>query len=119
MVVSYFAALVLILFGGSARSSIQQAPPTLQVRKALLNQDVVQMVKAHLADSTIIKLIRANEADFDLSVAAVLQLKNSGVSQAVIEAMIATADRRRAPAPEQTEVAHVVLPPPAKALAVC
>src|ERR1700749_4639588 len=61
----------------------------MQVRKALVNQDVVLMVKSKFADSTIIKLIRANETQFDVSVPAVVQLKSAGVSQGVIETMIA------------------------------
>jgi hypothetical protein len=70
-------------------SQAQQSAGQMQVRKALINQDVVQMVKAKFSDSTIIKLIRANETQFDVSVPAVMQLKSAGVSQGVIETMIA------------------------------
>jgi hypothetical protein len=73
-------------------------PPTLdaqqagqmQVRKALINQDIVQMMKAKFTDSAIIKLIKANETAFDLSADAMIELKKSGVSQNVIEAMLST-----------------------------
>jgi len=80
-------------------------------------QDVVQMVKARFADSTIIKLIKANDTDFDLSIAAVMQLKNSGASQAVIEAMIATAEKKQTPKPERAEANPLPLttPTPPKA----
>jgi hypothetical protein len=70
-------------------SPIAEEQAQMQVRKALVNQDIVLMVKNRFADSTIIKLIRANETQFDVSVPAVVQLKSVGVSQGVIETMIA------------------------------
>jgi hypothetical protein len=81
-----FAALCVVAFVTPLRTS---GKAQMQVRKALVNQDVVLMVKSKFADSTIIKLIRANETQFDVSVPAVLQLKSAGVSQGVIETMIA------------------------------
>jgi len=71
-------------------SRAQQATGQMQVRKALINQDIVQMVKAKFSDSTIIKLIKANETSFDLSANAMIELKAAGVSQNVIETMLGT-----------------------------
>jgi hypothetical protein len=86
-----FAAPAVIGFVAppSARAQAQ-----MQVRKALVNQDVILMVKNKFADSTIIKLIRANETQFDVSVPAVVQLKSAGVSQGVIQTMIAASTTR-------------------------
>jgi hypothetical protein len=99
---------------GSA--SAQQTSAPMQVRKSLINQDVVQMVKARFADSTILKLIKANETEFDLSVPAVVQLKNAGVSQIVIEAMLTAGTKKTVASTGPAEVARpaVSLPLPAK-----
>ena len=46
------------------------------------------MVKDKFADSTIVKAIEANHTAFDVSATALIVLKDSGVSQTVIEAML-------------------------------
>jgi hypothetical protein len=59
------------------------------------------MVAAEFSDSTIISVIGANLVQFDLSPRALVALKGAGVSERVIEAMIAAeADKRRIPEPE-------------------
>lgn len=68
-----------------------------QTKKALTNDDVLQMVKAGFQESMIIKTIDANDANFDASVRALTDLKNAGVSQAVIEAMLGAEARKRVP----------------------
>lgn len=69
-----------------------QQSPSLTVRapKALTNDDIVAMVNAKFADSTIVKTIQANPTDFDVSAPALIELKKAGVGQAVIEAMLST-----------------------------
>ncbi len=65
------------------------------------NADVQAMVEAAFSDSTIISVIGANDAQFDLSPRALVALKGAGVSEQVIEAMIAAeAEKGRAPDPE-------------------
>jgi uncharacterized protein (UPF0147 family) len=59
-----------------------------QTRKPLTNQDVVDMTKQALAPSIIVKAIEANQADFDVSAQALLDLKNAGVDASVMEAML-------------------------------
>jgi hypothetical protein len=93
--------------------SIKQA----QVRPVLINQDIEQMARSRFADSTIIKLIRANDTNFDLSVPAMIKLKNSGVSQAVIETMISAGTNRKAVGPVMVEVAPQPALPPVAPLA--
>jgi hypothetical protein len=70
-------AFVTVL--GAAQS--QKKPP-------LTNQDIVRMVKDKFSDSTIVKAIEANHTAFDVSATALIALKDSGVSQTVIEAML-------------------------------
>jgi hypothetical protein len=55
------------------------------------NADIQDMVAAEFSDSTIIAVIDANVVEFDLSPRALVALKNAGVSEQVIEAML-TAD---------------------------
>ena len=59
-----------------------------QKKPALTNPDIVRMVKAKFADSTIVKAIEANHTAFDVSASALIMLRDSGVSQSVIEAML-------------------------------
>lgn len=68
-----------------------------QTKKPLTNDDVLQMVKAGFQESMIIKTIEANDANFDVSVQALMDLKNAGVSQPIIEAMLAAEARKKAP----------------------
>src|SRR5258708_2466697 len=62
---------------------------------ALTNQDVVRMTKASFGDATIVKMIETHGSSFDLSVDALLRLKELGVSQAVIQAMLSTDAERK------------------------
>ncbi|MBK9152853.1 MAG: hypothetical protein IPM25_01230 [Chloracidobacterium sp.] len=61
---------------------------TAYSQKRLGNQEVINMVKAGLSADTIIPTIRANPTGFDVSAAAVTQLKRSGVPESVIQVMI-------------------------------
>lgn len=55
----------------------------------MTNQDVVNMVKAKLPESTIVKAVQAAAPDFDTSANGLIKMKTAGVPQTVIEAMIA------------------------------
>src|SRR5712692_7577043 len=68
-----------------------------QAKKPLTNDDVLQMVKAGFQDSMIVKAIEANDTNFDVSVQALMDLKNAGVSQPIIEAMLAPETKKKAP----------------------
>jgi hypothetical protein len=82
--------------------------PTLVTSAGIGNADVQEMVAAQFSDSTIIAVIGANTVQFDLSPRALVALKSAGVSEQVIEAMIAaeTANTREDPQPTRTEVAE-------------
>lgn len=66
------------------------------------NAEVLEMVTAEFSDATIVSIISVNPAEYDLSPRALVALKSAGVSERVIEAMVAaeTAEQRAAqPAP--------------------
>lgn len=71
-----------------AASSIVPAAAQQPSGGPITDQDVLQMVKAGFDDTTILRYIRANDVDFDLSIQAMVALKNAGVSQSLIQAML-------------------------------
>jgi len=54
----------------------------------LQNEDVIKMVKAGLGDDLIIAKIGGSKCQFDTSTDALIQLKQSGVSAAVLKAIV-------------------------------
>ncbi len=109
--VSLLICLTILCAAGSAAPGAQQNSAAVPTH-ALTNQDIVRMTKASFGDSTIVKMIETHGSSFDLSVDALLRLKELGVSQAVIQAMlstdaerkptVATASATAAPAPSAT-----------------
>src|SRR5580704_2517452 len=59
-----------------------------QTRKALTNDDVVSMTKQGFDAPLIVKAIQTEDSNFDISAQALVDLKNAGVSQDVMEAML-------------------------------
>ena len=56
---------------------------------AMNNTDVIKMVKAELDDDTVVLAINAaKSAEFDTSANGLVDLKNKGVSQTVIQAIL-------------------------------
>jgi hypothetical protein len=109
--VSLLICLTILCAAGSAAPGAQQNSAAVPTH-ALTNQDIVRMTKASFGDSTIVKMIETHGSSFDLSVDALLRLKELGVSQAVIQAMLSTDAERKptvvtasataAPAPSAT-----------------
>jgi hypothetical protein len=84
-------------------AAVDRATPPEPVSAGVGNADVQSMVEAAFSDSTIISVIGANEVQFDLSPRALVALKTAGVSEQVIEAMIAAeAEKSGAADPEPT-----------------
>ena len=74
--------------------------------KPLVNADIVKMVKAGLAENTIVLAIQNKPSSFDTNPEELIRLKEQGVSQAVLNAMLnASNPAPAAPAPSE--------PPPA------
>jgi hypothetical protein len=74
--------------------------------KAIGNEDVRAMASAQFGESTILATIAANPTSFDVSPRALVALKGGGVSERVIEAMIA-AESAKKQATEAGETAVV------------
>jgi hypothetical protein len=67
----------------------EQTAPGAAAETLLQNQDVIKMVKAGLDDALIIAKIGSSKCQFDTSTDALIQLKQSGVSAAVLKAVVA------------------------------
>ncbi len=73
----------------------QNAPQTLQKidsKQQLTIPDVVAMTKNGLSEEVIINQIKHTESIFHLTSDEIIELKNSGVSEKVIQCMINTAN---------------------------
>jgi hypothetical protein len=66
----------------------EQTPPGSTAANVLQNQDVIKMVKAGLDDTLIIAKIGSSKCQFDTSTDALILLKQSGVSAAVLKAIV-------------------------------
>jgi hypothetical protein len=73
--------------------------PLAEASSPLTNADVEKLVASKVSDSVILDLIRAQPGNFDLSAAAIVHLKQKGVSDAVIEAIIKKAAEGSSPTP--------------------
>jgi outer membrane lipoprotein SlyB len=78
----------------SDRERLQsESPDTLKKvdeNKKLSKQDIINMSRAGISDQVIIDQIHASKSKFSLSSDEIIDLKNQGVSQSVINAMIKT-----------------------------
>lgn len=88
-----------------------------QTKKPLTNDDVLQMVKTGLSEETIIKVITASDTAFDTSAEGTIALKNAGVSQKIIEAMVAAETQKKTPNPVAVQGAPPTQNAPPKPLA--
>ena len=70
---------------------------TQDVQKPLTHADIIRMVKAGFAENIVLNLIQTNESQFDVSMDALFELKNAGVSQKVIESKQLIAAGSRGP----------------------
>jgi len=68
--------------------SVAEGHAQKAAKKPLTNADVVSMVKAGLAESTIVLAIQRAPTDFDTSPEALASLKNQGLTQKVLDAML-------------------------------
>jgi hypothetical protein len=79
--------------------------------------DVIQMAQNHISDEVIIDQFRSRGVVFHLSAQDTIWLKQNGVSDRVVEAMLATANgyprRVYSTAPVYAQPVYVVEPAPA------
>jgi hypothetical protein len=89
-------AMIFLMAGGTAYAAqepAQAAPPPSAPRAVtsaslLTNAEILEMVKAGFAEETILKSIQLSETRFDTTVTALVELKNAGVSEKVMQAML-------------------------------
>lgn len=75
--------------GGQAWVLQEQSAGTAPAGAQLKNEDIIKLVKAGLDDALIIAKIASSKCQFDTSTDALIQLKQSGVSAAVLKAVVA------------------------------
>jgi hypothetical protein len=100
--VSFLLAVITVLVLG---------PAFPQEKKPFTNADVLQMTKSGFQEAMIVKAIEANDANFDVFVQGLTDLKNAGASQAVIEAMLA-AETKKHDSAKDTKTTSVAAPDP-------
>ncbi|HTA57842.1 MAG TPA: hypothetical protein VK805_06805 [Candidatus Baltobacteraceae bacterium] len=89
------ALTAMCMFGAAAAFA--------QTQKALTNADIVTMTKNGFAPALIVKAIQSDATDFDVSAQALIDLKNEGVDQSVMEAMLSAQGNKPSAA---VEAAH-------------
>jgi hypothetical protein len=65
-----------------------------QTQKPLTNADIINMTTQGFDAALIVKDIESSSTDFDTSTQALITLKNAGVNQSVLEAMLAAASAK-------------------------
>ncbi|HTB92565.1 MAG TPA: hypothetical protein VK728_07020 [Candidatus Sulfotelmatobacter sp.] len=84
-----------------------------QTEKPLTNADVLTMTKQGFAPSLIVKAIQTSSTSFDVSAEALVELKNDGVDQSVMEAMLAAHGAKPSAAVEPAHGAAALTAAPA------
>jgi hypothetical protein len=85
---------------GVEAASAESAPPGIG------NDEVLEMANAQFSDSTILAVIGANPTRFDVSPRTLVALKSAGVSERVIEAMLAAETAKKQIAVTAVEAAR-------------
>ena len=104
-----FALACLLLLGTTSRAQEEK-----KEKKVMSNADILLMTKNQFDDDTLIHLIHASDTNFDTSGEALIDLKNQGVSSAVLRAMLQAAQHKRRVAEEAAAPASpsTSAPPP-------
>ncbi|MGH8220276.1 MAG: hypothetical protein ACREUT_17185 [Steroidobacteraceae bacterium] len=106
---SVFVSLVLCGCGAGSQTAVPKAGASANDLDA-----VIQLVKSGMPDSLVVKTIQKDGKSYTLAPADVLRLRNAGVSNAVIEAMV-DASPAPAAAPVAPRAARVAAAPAAAA----
>jgi formylglycine-generating enzyme required for sulfatase activity len=80
------------LLDSSGRTWVLREPPAHadSVADVVKNQDIIRLVRSGLDDEIVIAKIGSSKCQFDTSPAALIQLRQSGISEAVIKVMAGT-----------------------------
>src|SRR5437867_12443918 len=68
-------------------------------QEVLTNDSIVQMARAGLPEGIIVAKIRAGQTKFDLRTEALIALKQAGVADKILEAMVEQSAQAAAPPP--------------------
>ena len=100
-------------------NTAQDSPAPPNEGKPLTNADVVSMVKAGLAESTILLSIQHGSTAFDTSPQALISLQREGVSTSVLNAMLAAGSGKASPSiPAPVPLPDARSPKPAQGAAI-
>lgn len=75
-------------------AAVSSAQEEKKEKKPLTNADIILMTKNQFDDETLLKIIEVSDTDFDISGDALVDMKNQGVSSAVLRAMLEAARKR-------------------------
>src|SRR5579872_2780956 len=94
------ASLIGIQSGDSVRPT-QDTSSGIKTRnkRPVTDEDVVRMVKAGLAEGTIVLAIQQGPTEFDTSPDALISLRSQGLTQKVLDAMLAAKSDHAQPLP--------------------
>jgi len=84
----------------------------LQTVSAMNNADLIKMKKADLSEETIILAVQKESADYDTSSEGLIELKKAGLSEAVIQKVMARSSGSASPAAAAASPAAPVTPAP-------
>jgi hypothetical protein len=99
---------VVLVLGLVAAVSLSMPGATSLAQEVLTNDSVVQMIKAGLPEAVVIAKIKSTATKFDLKTDSLVKLKKDGVSDKVLEAMVAAgqgSSTTAMPAPPQPAIA--------------
>jgi hypothetical protein len=65
-------------------------------QEPLKNDSIVELTKSGIDEATVLRLIESRPSSFDTSVAALLRLKQAGVTDRVIDAMVSAGNSKEA-----------------------
>lgn len=71
----------------------ERAPSSSSSNKPLTNDDILAMIRAGLTEETVLAAVRSAPANYNLGVQDLITLKEAGVSEKVIQAMITASSR--------------------------
>lgn len=92
--------ILAFLITGTILCYSVQGLTSSQDGEVVTNKKILELVKVKMGDQLIIDLIGQSKTNFDTSVEAILQLKKAGVSDAVIQAMMARGGSKPIPSSE-------------------
>jgi hypothetical protein len=87
MKASTIRALLILVLVAAVGLSLPEA--TSLAQEVLTNDSVIQMIKAGLPEAVVIAKIKSTATKFDLKTDSLVSLKKAGVSDKVLEAMVA------------------------------